>query len=58
MLNRTAAEVLLKEAISESSVELDGKYTKPNTWGVYEITPPQGSSGVVDRGRPSPAPRP
>lgn len=31
---------LRSKAISASSVRLDGSYTLPRTWGVYEIDPP------------------
>lgn len=41
MLHSPTAQRLLALAVSESSVTLDGSYTKPRTWGVYEIEPPQ-----------------
>lgn len=40
MLNSPAVQRLLALAVAESSVILDGSYTKPRTWGVYEIEPP------------------
>jgi hypothetical protein len=39
MFNSPAVQHLLALAVSESSVILDGSYTKPKTWGVYEIEP-------------------
>lgn len=32
---------LLSQQIDPSSTSPDGSYTKPRTWGVYEIEPPQ-----------------
>jgi hypothetical protein len=43
MLNSAAAKALLDCAIAEASVQANGNYTRPRTWGVYEIEPPRGS---------------
>ncbi len=40
MFNGPAVQAILALAVSGSSVILDGRYTKPKTWGVYEIEPP------------------
>jgi hypothetical protein len=35
-------KALLAQAVSPSSVVVDGNLTRPPTWGVYEIDPPRG----------------
>lgn len=39
-INSEAAKSILKYAVLPTSVIPDGIYTKPKTWGVYEIEPP------------------
>ena len=46
-MNDPATQKLLSFAVSEASVRIDGQYTRPRTWGVYEIDPP--SSGRATR---------
>ena len=35
-----AIEALLGEAVAPCSLSPDGIYTRPRSWGVYEISPP------------------
>ena len=39
-IDSPAAKKLLSLAVSETSLRADGQYTRPRTWGVYEIDPP------------------
>jgi hypothetical protein len=43
MLNSPAVRALLEASVLETSVQRDGNYTRPRTWGVYEIQPPRGT---------------
>lgn len=42
MLSTRAVIALLEASVLETSVQADGNYTRPRTWGVYEIQPPRG----------------
>jgi hypothetical protein len=35
---------LLAKGVEASSLVADGSYTKPRSWGVYEIKPPKGTA--------------
>jgi hypothetical protein len=39
-LTTPAAQSLLQQAVTERDVVVEGFYTNPRTWGVYEIEPP------------------
>jgi len=41
-MNNLAAQKILSLAVSEASLVADGYYTRPRTWGVYEINPLSG----------------
>lgn len=41
MKTNPTVQGLLAQQIDPSSTSPDGSYTKPRTWGVYEIEPPQ-----------------
>ena len=41
MRHTPAVEDLLAKAVAPSSLSLDGSYTRPRSWGVYEIAPPE-----------------
>ena len=34
-------DALLAKGVEASALAADGSYTKPRSWGVYEITPPK-----------------
>lgn len=40
------AKELLAVSVRVSSVDAQGKYTTPRTWGVYEITPSHGDGAT------------
>jgi len=41
LLNTPAARCLLEQAVTERDFVVEGSYTNPPTWGVYEIEPPE-----------------
>ena len=41
MKTNSAVLALLSQQVDSSSTSPDGSYTKPRTWGVYEIEPTQ-----------------
>jgi hypothetical protein len=42
-LKSAQALEILKHAVRPGSLRIDGAYTSPRSWGVYEIEPPSGN---------------
>ncbi len=45
-MNSPSARQMLSLAVSETGLRADGQYTRPKTWGVYEIEPPLGNQAT------------